>query len=497
MARRSADPSRPDSGRTPQTATFYGRKSNKDNGKSVAQQRTVFVQDCSREGVAVGQEFADPDRSASRYATRDRPGYAELLTYISSGQCELLVLWEASRGSRKLSEWTLLLDLCRDAGVHIRILDHHRTYNLAEWRDYKTLAEEGIDAHGESERLSGRVRRGRRSGVENGRPGGPAHFGYEHHYDLRGNWLETVPNANAAVVTEIVRRVLAREPLLAIARDLTERGVPAPRGEQWYGTTIRDIARNPAYAGKAYYLGLVVGEAPWPRLVSEEDHAEAVVLLSDPGRQVHRGNEQVHLLSGVITCGVCGSCLRPHKTGRNRIRVYCCVARGCMKVAITISHADAFVEAMVLARLAQPDASQFFAPPDSTLEIATARREERELRARLDALYAEAAAGRLTARALSATASRLEPLLADAERKVRRLATEAASPLAHLVDVDVPARWAGFTARQRREIVAAVCVVIAAPARGARRFDPARLGRSHWVGAAETWADAWGSGGSA
>ena len=92
-------------------ADAYLRKSNKDDGRSVASQEKDYRDDCEREGLTPGRIFADPDKSASRYARKPRPDYAELVEHIRSGGCELLSLWEASRGSRKLGEWVDLIDI--------------------------------------------------------------------------------------------------------------------------------------------------------------------------------------------------------------------------------------------------------------------------------------------------------------------------------------------------------------------------------------------------
>ncbi len=74
-------------------ADLYARKSSADAGRSVARQERAWRADCAREGIEPGRVFVDPDFSASRYATRERPDYAALLEHIESKSCEMICLW--------------------------------------------------------------------------------------------------------------------------------------------------------------------------------------------------------------------------------------------------------------------------------------------------------------------------------------------------------------------------------------------------------------------
>ncbi len=105
----------------PVVSGLYARKSTKDAGRSVARQERSWRSDCDSEGLAAGRTFIDPDFSASRYATRERPDYAALLEWIEGRNCQMVSLWEVTRGSRQMTEWSGFLDLCRKMGVLIRI----------------------------------------------------------------------------------------------------------------------------------------------------------------------------------------------------------------------------------------------------------------------------------------------------------------------------------------------------------------------------------------
>src|SRR5262245_17757248 len=103
---------------------LYLRKSTKDEGRSVARQEAELTDAAGRHDLTVGRIFVDPDFSASRYRRRERPDYAALLEHVRHGGCEVLGIFEASRGSRDLTEWSAFLDLCRKHKVRIWVSSH-------------------------------------------------------------------------------------------------------------------------------------------------------------------------------------------------------------------------------------------------------------------------------------------------------------------------------------------------------------------------------------
>ena len=97
-------------------AIIYTRVS-ADRGKarSVAEQEQECRAECERRGWPVAEVLTDNDRSATRYATKDRPQYARLRELLTPG--DVLVFWEASRAQRDMARYVELRDLCADRGV--------------------------------------------------------------------------------------------------------------------------------------------------------------------------------------------------------------------------------------------------------------------------------------------------------------------------------------------------------------------------------------------
>src|SRR5690242_6574785 len=75
-----------------------------DNERAVAEH--------AHDGWALVATYRDDNRSASPYARKVREDFARLLVDLERGSFDLLVLWESSRGSRKVSEWCRLIELC-------------------------------------------------------------------------------------------------------------------------------------------------------------------------------------------------------------------------------------------------------------------------------------------------------------------------------------------------------------------------------------------------
>lgn len=471
-------------------ADFYGRKSNKDNGRSVAGQEQDFRADCDDQGYEVGRIFADPDRSASRYARRPRPDYGELVAHIRSGHCELLSLWESSRGSRNLGEWVTLLDLCRKHNVLIRIISHGRTYDMTVRRDWRTLADEGVDSADESEKISERTRRGKRLAAKQGRPTSRLAYGFRRVYDDRGHFVEQVPHPEQApVVREVIERIAAGEPFSHICRSLNARGIPAAEGGQWSDRTVRQLATRHSYVGKRVHLGQVVSDGQWPALVDVSVWNAAQLRLAGSDSK-HNDPRLAHWLTGVIRCGRCNATLRSTTREAGR-KAYEC--RSCFKVSASARALETIIEAQLLARLSRPDAAAIYAPGDNEEALQQAIADRDALQAHLNQYYDQASrpgAG-LSPAGLAAIERNLLPQIEQAEARVRQLTTPPA--LAALADVDVPGQWSTLPVRVRREVAAAVADIVLDPAARAigPRFDRDRLAKSRWRGDTKTWGEHW------
>ncbi|MBV9515245.1 MAG: recombinase family protein, partial [Mycobacteriaceae bacterium] len=98
-------------------AIIYNRVSSDPTGKgrSVEDQERENRAVCDRNGWPIGEVLTDNDRSATRFATRERSEYRRLQEILRKG--DVLVTWKASRAQRDLTACVALRDLCAKRGV--------------------------------------------------------------------------------------------------------------------------------------------------------------------------------------------------------------------------------------------------------------------------------------------------------------------------------------------------------------------------------------------
>jgi site-specific DNA recombinase len=261
-------------------AVVYARRSIKqENAASVTDQVAGGREACEGNHWDLAAVIdQDDDRSASRFARKDRPGWAQLLAVLRAGLAEVIILWESSRGDRKLSEWAAFLDECRDRGVLIHVVSHDQTYDPRKAREWRVLADDGVDSAFESEKISQRTKRGKTSAARRGEPYPVPPYGYKAIHDpdtgKRTGWV-IVPE-RAEIVRQIFAAVISQESLISIRRGLEQRGVAAPRGARWTERQIRRMAMNRTYAGLCSGRGRPArGRAPSSTCSPASRHARA------------------------------------------------------------------------------------------------------------------------------------------------------------------------------------------------------------------------------
>lgn len=465
-------------------ALIYTRVSHDPNGRgrSVEEQRAECEAFCEREGWEIVDVLADNDRSASRYAKGGRPAWEQVKQAIAGGTVDVLVTWEASRAGRDLAAYTELRDLC--AQHRVSWAYSGTVYDLDERADRFRTGLDALVAEDESARTSERIRRATRAAARAGRPHGRRLYGYRRIYDPHTAELigqEPDPD-EAPIIREAARRFLAGESARSIANDYNARGVPTPHSGRWDLTRIRRILTNPSYNAKRTHKGQIVGPADWPPILDDDTFSTLAARFADPSRRTTRRSPKVRLLSGVARCGVCGAPMRYAKqggyedrtTGRRRTErlTYSCSGDNHC-TARDLRQLEAYVTAVVLERLARPDARDTIAGahPDPAAE--EAMREAVELRARLGDATEQFTAGALTAATLARIESSLLPQIQDAERRARVAGLPTVAADVAIAD-DPAAVWDGLADEQQREVIRALLEVVVLPVkvRGRKAFDP-------------------------
>ncbi|MBV9060989.1 MAG: recombinase family protein [Pseudonocardiales bacterium] len=198
--------------------------------RSLDEQHADHQRLAAEQGWSLDQaSYRDASASASRYARKSRDGFDRLIADLAQDRfgAQVLMVWESSRGSRRVSEWVSLLEWCERRGVRIHVYTHSRTYDPANGRDRRSLLEDAVDGEYESSKISARARRAVAANAVAGRPSGRIPYGYRRVFDPQTRQLiaqEPEP-AEAAVVAELFGRLVAGHSLHSIARDFATRGI--------------------------------------------------------------------------------------------------------------------------------------------------------------------------------------------------------------------------------------------------------------------------------
>lgn len=309
-------------------------------------------------------------------------------------------------------------------------------------------------------------------------------------YDETGREVIT---AEAAVIREVVQRVLTGESMRSTVADLRARGVTTSAGRPWTQQSLSRLLRNPRLAGLKTYLGDIVGPGQWPAIIEEETHRKLIDLLDDPSRkQPYSTNVRKYLLSGgFLICGyplpdengpgthIDGKPLytQPSNSGK---RGYVCrsgsPSYGCGRIRIAADSLEEEVAARALARLASPKVrarleAAVGSVVDGSEQIAGVLEAIDQRLAEAGQAYAKREISLVTLKAIEKQASNERRDLKEKVAQAARLqALPATTPEA------LAEWWVDAPLERRREMLALVLDrIIVTPARRAGVVDADRL----------------------
>lgn len=462
-------------------AALYARISLDKTGEEIGVQRQLhdMRQLAEVRKLDVVAEITENDVSASKGLSR--PGYEKLWAMIRSGQLDHVVVFQSSRLMRSRKDRAEVIQQFGQHNVDVIAvkgpsLDLRTAYGRG-MADMMT-AFDSMEGEVKAERVSASIA----DLARRGKAWGYCPYGW----DRQGRGVhakQTVNAAEAAVVRELVDRLLAGESLNELYRDMNVREIPAPghaawtklpsevreqreaKGRKpptraWAKSTVRTLVVRPANAAIRVHGGVEL-PGDWPPLIDPHNHRRVVALLNAPERRSHSGprpGARKHLLTGGLgECGVCHGPLRVwRRSGKrgNGERIYLCAANthctGRKKDAV-----DDLVERVVLARLAEPDALDWLAPNDDAARRLTDECDE--LQGRLDAAAVSQAAGRISIRALELISAELQPQL-DALRRERDAALVQfdVEVLRELAGPEGAVCWEAMSMPQRRRALTTI-----------------------------------------
>lgn len=442
---------------------MYVRISSDPNGQRLGVRRQL--QECRAKAAALGWEVAGvyEDNDASASSTKPRPRYRQMLADLEVGQLDAVVVWDLDRLTRRPIEVEEFIDLADRRGVALASVGGDVDLATDNGRLFARI--KGAVARSEVERKGTRQRSANDQRAAAGLPSaGRRAYGYT------ADGLSVVL-AEAEHLRWAVNQLLEGESLHALVRGINARGARTTAGNLWTATQLRRAMQNPRYRGLRVHRGEVVGVGAWPALLDEGTQAAVVAVFSDPDR--HRaGPARRYLLSGVVTCGVCGG--KVFGVGEKlKGPLYRCETR--LHINRQAEPIEELVSAVVVARLERPDAVDMVSPPADAAEVATLKGRSEALRGRLDDVAEAFATGDIDRRQLTAASTSLR---AQLDQVTAALADHARTPLlAELLSaVDVRATWDALAMDRQRAVIDTLATVrLHPPGRGARVFDPATV----------------------
>lgn len=469
-------------------AAIYVRQSldRSGEGVAVARQEADCVTLAEQRGWQVVEVYRDNDTSAS--SGKPRPGYRRLHAAMKAQSVDVVICWAVDRLVRRVADLEEVITLAQQSGVRLATvtgdLDLSTDTGQMLARILASVAQQEVARKGTRQRRANQQR------AEAGHMGWTRRpFGYD-----RRAGVVFVVEAEAEGLRDAARMVLDGETLAAVCRELNRRGLwttghrvlrdgdgeplrdadgrPQRRTDlPWSVKALRGALLNPRYAGQVTYNGAKVdADATWPVILDADTQERVANVLRNPQRRTAQDTATRYWLSGLVRCGRCGGPMFASPMGAKgqRWMVYKCRTP---HLARRLDLVDAVVEAVVLARLMQPDALALVSVHEDVAALAGEVRDLRRRKADLAALLAE---GLLDAAAVRAQSTRLNAEIVSLTD--RMAAAESSGPLAALVAADdVAEAWRTLPLRDRRTVTEQLLTATVLPVTKGARFTPEQV----------------------
>lgn len=374
-------------------AAIYARVSSvqQKEEETIESQVSVLLNYTKQKNLEVPSEWIFKDEGYSG-AVLDRPALDELRDLAKGISIDTILVYSPDRLSRKYVNQLILEEEFRKNGVKLVYINGP---NNDTPQDQMMKHFEGIFAEYERAQILDRSRRGKlfkaKQGSKKIYPKAPYGFLKE-----RTNDFFSVVPSEAKIVKEIYRLYTQEEyNLRMICKHLDLQGVKTPeRAKQWSQTTVREILRNSAYVGTAYFGKTEKGEGdpnriaryaragkvmkakypkknvpkdkwypiPVPQIISENDFEVAQELLQKNRELAKRNTKVPTILQGILVCGKCGSSYykRAYKSVKGKKARYYCKSqinketKYCGNISIPQTQLDEVVWGEVVSLLCNP-----------------------------------------------------------------------------------------------------------------------------------------------
>jgi site-specific DNA recombinase len=421
-------------------------------------------------------------------ADMTRPGWSAFCSDVRSGRIDHLWAYEQSRLTRAgVATWDDVAVMLTLAGIGEVHTHRQGAISVREGNRLQGRLLAVIDQE-ERERARVRVLDAHAQLAAEGRPNGTRVYGYRSARDAEGRATRVIVEEEAAIIREIVERMLRGETLMRIANDLQARGVPTAKGGRWQNSVLKSIVSNAAIAGRRALSGGDTVPATWPAILEEQQWLAVRAHLANTSRMVidrsgkprrittpARAGHRWLLTAGIAVCGRCGERLYASANSRpDGKSSYACNKRSGPRACGSVSTLADPLETYVVDKMFEEiEARRRPLPENDGAAVVVAELAEAESRMRV--LAEDFAAGLLAEEvyrdALGLAAARASTL--------REKLTDSQTALGEMADLDtLRSRWKDLTVQRKREVIARIIrqVTLSKARRTAPRvFDETRI----------------------
>jgi site-specific DNA recombinase len=320
-------------------AAIYARVSSikQKEGENVQSQISALSDYADKNNYSIpnGWVFKDEGFSGS---ILQRPALESLRELVQEGLVDAVLVYSPDRLSRKYAYQLLLEIEFQKQDVELIFLNTPRAESP---EDQLSLHFKSIFAEYERAQIMERCRRGRNYRAKQGSvsviPTAP--IGYDYISKSATSLPQYIVNEDARIVKKIFSYYIEDHISISkICRELEREGILSPRGrKKWCTTTVRDILKNEAYIGTAYFgktqpsKGVegriyrtekgekrsqpisATKQRPkelWipikvPQIISEIDFEIAKNKLTENIKKSSRNTRKPSILQGLLVCGHC------------------------------------------------------------------------------------------------------------------------------------------------------------------------------------------------
>ena len=292
---------------------IYARVSTEEQAKegvSIDTQLAALRKYADLMGWDIAGEYVDPGVSG---ATDDRPGFKHLLMDARKHRFNVIAVSKLDRFFRNLR---LLLNYIHEFDeLSIKFVSISETLDTSTPYGKFAVQIMGVIAEFERERISERIRDGRRYRTSQGKwTAGCTLYGYR--------WLPKeqrweIIEKEAEIIRYIYQLYLDEKlGIMQITPRLNDEGKRSRKGGAFVHSQIHRILSNPAYKGLhplGFKMPVIVDEATWNKAEKKRQSARHV-----------RGEIRGWLLQGIGTCGLCGRKLSCSQKKGEKSRHYIC-----------------------------------------------------------------------------------------------------------------------------------------------------------------------------